>query len=151
MDLLELVETKSEFARPRLLERREGQYDFIFVDLWHTFDHTLLDSFYATQLLRVGGYLTLDDANWPSVSCVASYLKNYLCYELHDSLGDDWPNSQKKIATRARMLSVSTGTRKKVLHPSLHRGLFEKQSTRMIVLKKQAEDTGNWDWHVDTF
>jgi len=151
IDFFELVETKSEFALPRLLENGEGQYDFIFVDGWHTFDHALLDSFYATRLLRVGGYLTLDDANWPSLNRVASYLKNYPCYEVHDSLGDDWPNSQKKIAVRALISPVSTDTWKKVLHPSLHRRIFEKKSTRMIALKKVAEDTRSWDWHADTF
>lgn len=151
IDFFELVEMKSEFALPRLLEKKEGQYDFIFVDGWHTFDHALLDSFCATRLLRVGGYLTLDDANWPSVSRAASYLKNYPCYEVHDSLGDDWPNSQRKIAARALMSPVSSDTWKKVLHPSLYRRIFEKQSTRMIALKKVAEDKRSWDWHADAF
>lgn len=67
IDFFELVEVKSEFALPRILEMTEGQFDFIFIDGWHTFDHTLLDCFYATRLLRVGGYLAIDDVTFPSV------------------------------------------------------------------------------------
>ena len=37
-------------------------FDFIFIDGWHTFDYTLVDMFYADRLLRIGGYLLIDDA-----------------------------------------------------------------------------------------
>lgn len=84
-----LVEVKSEFALPRILEQGEGRFDFIFIDGWHTFDHTLLDCFYATRLLRVGGYLAIDDVIFPAVRRVVDFLLNYPCYELFRSLGTD--------------------------------------------------------------
>ena len=65
---LHLVEERSEFALPTILTSNEGRFDFIFIDGWHTFDHTILDCFYAIRLLRVGGYLVLDDAHWRSVT-----------------------------------------------------------------------------------
>ena len=80
VDFFELVEARSEFALPRILEENEGQFDFVFIDGWHTFDHTLLDSFYANRLLRVGGYLVIDDAGMPPVYRAISFLKNYPCY-----------------------------------------------------------------------
>ena len=82
-----LVEVKSEFALPRILEQGEGKFDFVFIDGWHTFDHTLLDCFYATRLLRVGGYLAIDDVIFKSVRRVVDFLLNYPCYELLRSLG----------------------------------------------------------------
>jgi predicted O-methyltransferase YrrM len=84
-----LVEVKSEFALPRILEQGEGRFDFIFIDGWHTFDHTLLDCFYATRLLRVGGYLAIDDVIFPAVRRVVDFVLNYPCYELFRSLGTD--------------------------------------------------------------
>ena len=88
IDFFNLVERKSEFALPRLLEHNEGQFDFVFVDGWHTFDHTLLDCFYASRLLRTGGVLAIDDVMFPSVKRVVRYLKNYPCYEQVGSVSD---------------------------------------------------------------
>lgn len=67
VDFFTLIESKSEFGLPQILRESEGQFDLVFVDGWHTFDHALLDCFYATRLLRVGGYLAVDDANFESV------------------------------------------------------------------------------------
>ncbi|MDJ0708008.1 MAG: class I SAM-dependent methyltransferase, partial [Leptolyngbyaceae cyanobacterium MO_188.B28] len=83
------MEVKSEIALPSLLAEKEGQIDFIFVDGFHTFDHTLIDCFYATRLLRVGGYLVIDDLTFPSIERVVDFLKNYPCYEEHSSVTFD--------------------------------------------------------------
>jgi predicted O-methyltransferase YrrM len=151
LSFFQLIEEKSEFALPQILKQGEGQYDFIFIDGWHTFDHTLLDAYYATRLLRVGGYLVIDDASWTSIHRVVSYLKNYPCYQTHDELGEDWHNSPKKLLARTLMSPLSRHTWATILHPSLHRRLFEKQAVSMVALKKVAADARNWDWHADSF
>src|SRR5262249_39705318 len=46
----ELLEERSEFALPRLARERSKSLDLIFVDGNHTFDHALVDCFYATRL-----------------------------------------------------------------------------------------------------
>jgi predicted O-methyltransferase YrrM len=147
----DLVESKSEFALPRLTEEREGAYDFIFVDGWHTFDHTLIDCFYATRLLRVGGYLAIDDANWPGIRRVVSYLENYPCYETFRSLGHVWQKSLKRRAIRAAASPIAPEKWETLLQPTLHRRVFEDRSNRMIALRKTSADTRNWDWHCDRF
>src|SRR5262249_53891072 len=81
-----LIEEKSEFALPSLLSASEGAFDFIFLDGWHTFDHTMLDCFYSARLLRVGGYLVLDDAHWQSVTKVVQCLETYPCFERFGSV-----------------------------------------------------------------
>lgn len=90
----ELIEERSEFALPRIAASRENQFEFIFIDGWHTFDHTMIDCFYATRLLGVGGYLVIDDANFPSISKVIRYLENYPCYQLFGSVKID-PGSER--------------------------------------------------------
>jgi len=59
-DYHELIEEPSQLAMPRMIT--EGrQFDLIFVDGMHTFDHTLMDIFFAVRLLREGGILFIDD------------------------------------------------------------------------------------------
>lgn len=107
VDYFQLVEEKSEFALPRLLQGNEGTYDFVFVDGWHTFDHTLLDCFYATRLLRVGGYLLVDDVwNFPGINRVIGYIGSYPCYQhfgnVKETNGDTRMIAFKKIAEDQR-------------------------------------------------
>lgn len=84
-----LIEEPSELALPALLRSHEFAFDFVFIDGWHTFDHTLLDCFYATRLLRVGGYLAIDDAAMPGVRLAVDYLAEYPCYSMFETLGED--------------------------------------------------------------
>lgn len=151
IDFFNLIEIKSEFALPHLLEKNEGKFDFIFIDGWHTFDHTLIDCFYATRLLRVGGVLAIDDVSFPSVKWVVNFLKNYPCYEEQGSVGEDIPKSWKKNAARGLAFPLNRRTWANVLAPDLYRRIFDDRYTTMIALRKTREDSRNWDWHVDTF
>ncbi|MFQ5963460.1 MAG: class I SAM-dependent methyltransferase [Candidatus Scalinduaceae bacterium] len=151
IDYFHLIEVKSEFALPRLLEEKEGEFDFIFIDGFHTFDHTLLDCFYGTRLLRVGGYLAIDDVSFPSIKRVVDFLKNYPCYEKYGSVNYNASKSWKKIIARILASPTPRRTWVKVLKPSLYRRIFEDRVTRMIALKKIEEDIRNWDWHDDAF
>lgn len=151
IEFFKLLEIKSEFALPQLLEHNEGQFDFIFVDGWHTFDHTLLDCFYATRLLRIGGVLSIDDVSFPSVRRVVDFLKNFPCYEEAGLVGNNVPPSWKKIVARTLAFPLARGKWKNILAPLLYRKIFEDHSPRMIALRKTKEDSRNWDWHVDAF
>jgi predicted O-methyltransferase YrrM len=149
-----LIEIKSEFALPKLLEKLEGQFDFIFIDGWHTFDHTLLDCFYATRLLRVGGYLAIDDVTLSSIRRVVDFLSNYPCYEFYGSVSSKRTRSTrswKNFLIRSLMSPVHRRIWARVLSRSLYRRIIEDQFPRMVALKKVTEDNRNWDWHNDAF
>ncbi len=153
VDYFELIENKSEFALPELLIENEGNFDFIFIDGFHTFDHTLLDCYYATRLLRVGGYLVIDDINFPSVRRVVSFLKNYPCYQEFGSVGSIIPYKWKwkKVILRTLMSPVQRRYWSNVLNPFLFWKLFGDRSITMVALKKISEDSRNSTWHVDGF
>ena len=149
-NFFKLIEIKSEFALPKLLEEREGQFDFIFIDGWHTLDHTFLDCFYATRLLRVGGYLAIDDVSFfPAVRSVVDFLSNYPCYEFYGSVSTKQRRSWKTRLIRPLMSPVRRKIWAQVLSPKLYRKIFEDQSPRMVALKKVTEDKRNWDWHIE--
>jgi hypothetical protein len=146
-----LLEQRSEFALPRLAEQEAGTFDLVFLDGWHTFDHTLVDAFYATRLLRIGGYLVLDDAYWKSVYRVADYLANYPCYQRFRSVDSVEPTSWKRRAAR---LGLSLFPRRRVeatlSRPAL-RVVYATTEARMLALRKVAEDERSSTWHDDRF
>jgi predicted O-methyltransferase YrrM len=93
---IEIIEKPDYIALPDLLKERvrntkwlESKYDsnyekfdLIFIDGWHTFDYTLLDFFYADLLLKVGGYIVVDDAKFDALKELDKYLNsNYKFYK----------------------------------------------------------------------
>ena len=145
------IEAKSEFALPQLLSEKEGAFDFIFIDGWHTFDHTLLDCFYATRLLRVGGYLVIDDVSFPAIQRVVDFLKNYPCYKEYRSVTTKTKHSLQKTIARILLSPIPQNILMKILMPKLYRKIFKEQVTRMVALKKIKEDVRQWGWHNDAF
>jgi len=150
-DFYTLIETRSEFALPQLLERGEEQFDLIFIDGFHTFDHTLLDCFYATRLLRVGGVLVLDDVGFASVKRVVGFLKTYPCYEEISSIGYDPPKMLKRTVAGILSVPLSPETWGKVVSARLYRKIFDLQKIEMVALRKVSQDERDSNWHVEAF
>ena len=147
----ELVEEGSEFALPRLAKMAPGSFDLILVDGFHTFDHTLIDLFYAAKLLRVGGYLVVDDAHWQSVGKVVRY------YEL-------CPSFRRAASTRAlpKEHGLKLLTTNLIFSLPPFRGLrrfldyhlrqrINGSLCTMVALKKVAEDHRAENWHQSDF
>jgi predicted O-methyltransferase YrrM len=151
VDYFEWIEELSEIALPRLLGEGEGGYDLVFVDGWHTLDHTLLDCFYATRLLRSGGYLVVDDIGLPPVRRALSYVARYPCYKTVGTLA-----GQQSPTLRLRLLRALLGTlpadrRGLLLHPDLEHRIFGNRTVRMVALQKVSPDTRHWDWYPPRF
>jgi len=151
IDFFTLIEKKSEFALPELLDLGSAQFDFVFIDGWHTFDHTLLDCFYATRLLKTGGYLVVDDLHMPAVARVTAYLSLYPCYEIHAELKAPRSFSLKRYIKQLLLGLLPSSIKKSVFHPTFLRDVFDQNSTRMLALKKVADDGRNWDWFSSEF
>lgn len=142
LDNFDLVEQKSEFALPSLLS--EGKiFDFILVDGWHTFDHTLIDMFYSLRLLRVGGYLVVDDASWPGVGKAIAYYANIPALSLH--------STARPAPSKLNAIFKHDIIRKLLINlwpPKLTQAINLRRFGSMVVLKKTAEDTRNFDWYA---
>jgi predicted O-methyltransferase YrrM len=136
----ELIEEVSEIALPELLHKGR-KFDLVFIDGWHTFDQTFLDCFYATRLLRVGGYLVVDDTYMMSVRAALDYYRAYDCYKFHDAVGLELRRSFKRRL--ARVIPKSW------LAPALRYWIFTDFEPRMIVLKKIGEDNRPGDWYKE--
>lgn len=93
-DFFELIEGISEIELPKLLEQKRS-YDFVFIDGWHTFDHTLLDFFYCYRMLNLNGVILIDDTQLPAVSKFIKYISNYPSLKFLDSFSTH--NGDKQI------------------------------------------------------
>lgn len=151
IEFFHLIEAKSEFALPNLLEDMENKFDFVFIDGWHTFDHTMLDCFYATRLLRVGGYLVIDDLWLPSVRRATDFFKNCPCYEEFGCVSKTVRRSRKQKILSRLLFPFRDRPLRSLLSKSVLNKLFEEKTVRMVALRKIEEDKRNWDWHYDSF
>jgi len=146
IDFYSLISEPSELALPNLLRSQPGGFDFVFIDGWHTFDQTMLDIFYANRLVRVGGYIVIDDCNWASVSAAVSYYMNYPSYECL---------RKPTLTARTRRLSVARAARTAlppgiahmILPVSIYDRIYRRmQYPSMVAIRKTAEDTRGWAW-----
>ena len=73
----------SHFVLPELVKNKET-IDFALIDGYHLFDYAFVDFFFVDKLLKVGGVVILDDANWPAVHKVAQYIATNRSYSLYE-------------------------------------------------------------------
>ncbi|MGB3485598.1 MAG: class I SAM-dependent methyltransferase [Mycobacterium sp.] len=144
IDYFDLIEQPSEVALPKLVADG-AEFDLVFVDGWHTFDHTLLDVFYANRLVKVGGYIVIDDCGWRSVSKVVSYFAKYPCFEIVGGA-----DSTNVIHRAARYVGRKLRPLAAVALPHwLYDHVFASiKHPSMVALKKISSDDRDWKWFV---
>lgn len=57
------------------------EYDFAFVDGWHSFDQVFVEFFYLHRLLAIGGLLVFDDLHLDSIQSIIKYISYFGGYE----------------------------------------------------------------------
>jgi hypothetical protein len=146
-----LTEEGSEYALPRLAKDAPSSFDLVFVDGFHTFDHTLIDLFYATKLLRIGGYLIVDDAHWPSVGKVVRYYELCPCFRRVTSTKTLPKERGIKLFIVNLIFSLPMFRKlRRFLDYHLRQRINGSLCT-MVVLKKVAEDRRAENWHQSDF
>lgn len=140
VDFFELWETPSELKLPSLVQANIEPFDLAFLDGFHDFDHSMVDLFYASRLIKVGGYIVLDDCDWRGVSRAVSYFSKLPCFEIVAGSGD--------IKSRLRVLA---GSILRPIAPLLPHWLYDNlysmlRYQSMVALKKTAEDERSITW-----
>jgi len=145
IDFFDLIMEPSELALPKLLRERPASFDLVFIDGFHTFDQTILDLYYANRLIRVGGYIVVDDCNMASVSKAVSYYLNYPAYEHVKQIPvtpRNWKGYSAKIGRflLVRPLAVALPM------PLYDRFYLRIRYPRMVALRKVSDDNRDWGW-----
>jgi len=151
LDSFDLIEKKSEFALPELLQREEAQFDLVLVNGWHTFDHALVDCFYATRLLRLGGYLVLDSVALSSLQRLVDLLNKWPCYEEFASIRKPLRRSALKQWLLPFLKHLQADTWSSVLPSPLYKTLFRDDATKMVAFIKSDLDQRGSGWHDERF
>jgi len=143
--MLKFYEERSEFVLPRLLA--EGvRLDFALIDGWHTFDQALVEFYYISRMLRVGGIVAFDDADWPSLSRLLRYIVEYPSYEVFKSK----PKWKPSMLGRMRRRVVAIPQVAKLVHPTVRQrawdlGIFDT----CVAVRKISEDNRPITWFPD--
>lgn len=144
-NFFELIEKPSEFILPEIAQNQSGTFDMVFIDGWHTFDHTLLDLFYANRLIKVGGYIVIDDCNLASVAKAISYFLRYPAYQLKDQC---LPKASLKRKLAKIIRTVIPPSIAIYIFPTNLYGRYYIRTiySSMVALKKVKYDERSWDW-----
>jgi len=106
---VEFYEEASQATLPRLWANGLT-IDFAFIDGMHTFDHALVDFFYIDRMLRVGGVVAIDDANWPSLHKLCRFILTNRAYRVygHCRSASRQVRQTARLTARRAALSFST-------------------------------------------
>jgi predicted O-methyltransferase YrrM len=140
VDFYELREEPSELALPQLM--REGaEFDLIFIDGWHTFDQTLVDMYYANRLVKIGGYIIVDDGTWPSVSKAISHFATYPCYKLVGGASGGVGRLRNMLGKAVKPFAET------IFQHWLYDYFYRLgKYPSMVAMQKVAEDKRSWTW-----
>jgi predicted O-methyltransferase YrrM len=72
-----LIRTQSLVALPELLANGR-QFDLIYIDGNHLFEHAFVDTFYSMRLLRMGGIVLLDDSTFLDIQKIINFVRRNL-------------------------------------------------------------------------
>lgn len=145
INFFSLIEKPSEIALPELLIKNM-KYDFIFIDGWHTFDHTLLDLFYSNRLLNIGGVIVIHDCDSTPVAKAVNYFSNYPSYEI---IGRSKPKKSVKRFLANIIRAIPNEIAKKIFPNILYDNVYIRTLYSSITaLKKIKEDDRDWKWYI---
>lgn len=80
-DKFEWVERTSEFYLPKAIET-EKKFDFILIDGGHGLGQATVDAYFADRLLRIGGFIAIDDIYIKSTYNSVNFLVEECGYEV---------------------------------------------------------------------
>ena len=136
-------EERSQAVLPRLAGER---FDFAYVDTTKIFDAVLVDAYYITRLLRVGGVVAFDDCNWPGVRKVVRYLAHWPHMSVYATFGKEPSSRMRMLGNRVARVIPLAGKilRSELIETDEDLGI----AAQCVAFQKTAEDPRLWDWPV---
>ena len=144
----ELIEEPSEYALAKLTQTQSEAFDLIFIDGWHTFDHIMLDLFYSNRLLKIGGYLIIDDCRLPSIAKAISYFSKYPAYKIYSQTNNSNLSFRAKL-TKYISRTIPEAFIVSLLPLKLSRFFNRVKFSSMITLIKLKNDERGSRWYSD--
>lgn len=141
---VEFHERPSQAVLPELWTAGR-RFTVAFLDGWHTFDHTLVDAFYADRVLQTGGYLVLDDVGYPAIRRLTEFLMANRAYEIDDVVGAPSRAVPRRLR-RALKRFFARLARTDVTPSAAHQTQFRRlDGAHTIALRKLRDDDRPFD------
>jgi hypothetical protein len=105
----------------------------------------MVDLFYSNKLLRIGGYVVLDDCRYPSVAKAISYFSKFPAYKFHSET--DYLNLSFRAKVSYRISrAIPKFVKYNFLPFNISRHLNRLQNSSMMTFQKINNDDRNWKW-----
>lgn len=152
-DFFELLEQPSELALPAFLAANRA-FQLILIDGVHTFDHALVDFFYANRLLETGGVVVLDDLQLPGIGRLARYIANYPNYRVCGAAKTSIvaPSLKRKLC-EAPLRALARLVPRAVAERTFTAAFFRHETTlgltsEMVAFEKTGPDQRDIHWYA---
>jgi predicted O-methyltransferase YrrM len=140
-DIVQLIEKPSHLALAEL-EMAGQEIDFAFIDGWHTFDFALVDFFYVDHMLRVGGVVALDDADFPAVRKVCRFIATNRAYSVIGACGSDATSRKRRIVDKIiGATPISRWCSQTIMQPD---SVLHLQGS-CLAFRKESHDNRHWN------
>ncbi len=119
--------------------------DFAYIDAGKRLDDTLIYSSYVMRMLRVGGRVVFDDAQFPGIRAALRYLvqdPRYRCVATMNPDGRSWRRSSAEALVRHLPLANRLAA-PDILMSDRELGI----AGQCVVLEKVADTEADWKWH----
>lgn len=137
-----------DFSENILPIEKENKYDLIFIDGWHTFDQVMLDIFYSIRLLKLNGYIIIDDADSSSVGKAISYYKKYPNIKYFELFKRNYKNLslKRKFANIIKYI-LNESFAQAILPKFIFDKYFYQLNPTLVVFQKIGDDERKWNYH----
>jgi predicted O-methyltransferase YrrM len=144
-ELSRVLEEPSQLALPKLVHAGT-RVRFVLIDGWHTFDHTLVDFFFADQLLETGGVVVFDDVGYPAIRAVVRFVLANRDYELLEALpAGSLPARPLKMRRALKRALRPLARTDRDPSPDDERRFRALEDAFAVALRKRGEDTRRFD------
>ena len=142
-DTLDFREQVSAFGLAQLaIEGRK--FDFAYVDTVKMFDGILVDFYFISMMLKIGGIVVFDDTNCPGIRKVMRFISQLDHFKVYDTHPKNRPEPVGKLS---KMLSNWSRSSYLVKEEYTTTDASLGINSDCVAFQKIAEDTRNWDWH----
>jgi predicted O-methyltransferase YrrM len=142
-----LVEFRREMAHDVLpaLVRDKVQVDFAYLDGSKVFDYVLVNVFYLTRILSLGGVMVLDDCDFPGIRKTCQFLAKHPSYEILGAWGAS--SRKERLPLLRKVLNAIPHAESIFASDLLDTDKYLRGRPHWMAFKKVAEDERQWDWY----
>lgn len=144
LDFVDFYEISAELCLPQLAGQ-DNRIDFAYIDAGKRLDDTIIYCAYVMRMLRTGGRVVFDDAQFPGIRTALRYIVQDVRFRVVGCMTPDGVSRTRRFAESVlrylpfcdRIIS------KEILRSDRELGV----AGNCVVVEKVSEDEPDWKWH----